>query len=106
MDHHFDPGWVDRGWWLGGLVLVLMMLLLGALVVWAVVRLSRVGPASASAAAPPPPAPPAPPRDAALEEIRLRYARGEIDRERFQQQLADLGGHVGQAGAATEPGTG
>jgi uncharacterized membrane protein len=29
--------------------------------------------------------------DGALEEVRLRYARGEIGREEFLQRAADLG---------------
>jgi putative membrane protein len=106
MYHHFDPGWVDRGWWwLGGLVPLLLVLGLGALVVWAVVRLTRVGPATAPAV-PPPPAPPTLPRDPALEEVRIRYARGEIDREEFLRRSGDLGGTTTDPteGAAPESG--
>lgn len=37
------------------------------------------------------PSPPAPPSlDAAEQELRLRYARGEIDREEFLQRKIDL----------------
>lgn len=82
-----DHGW---GWWfLGGIVPLLFFGLLIALVVWAVFHLSRTwGPAAA------PPAPPAPgPRaDQALEEVRIRYARGEMGREEFLERFRDLGG--------------
>ncbi|HEY3921594.1 MAG TPA: SHOCT domain-containing protein [Gaiellaceae bacterium] len=37
----------------------------------------------------------------ALDIVRLRYARGEIDREQFLQASADLGGQA--AWPATEP---
>jgi hypothetical protein len=36
--------------------------------------------------------PPAGPRDQALEELRVRYARGELDRNDFLERSADLGG--------------
>ena len=38
-----------------------------------------------------PPAP-LPPRDTAVEELRIRYARGELEREDFAQRMRDLGG--------------
>jgi hypothetical protein len=34
----------------------------------------------------------APPHDAALNEARMRYARGELTREQYLQISADLGG--------------
>ena len=33
----------------------------------------------------------APPRDAAVEELRIRYARGELGRDDFAQRMRDLG---------------
>jgi putative membrane protein len=33
-----------------------------------------------------------PPADSALEQLRMRYARGEIDRDEYLQRLRDLGG--------------
>jgi putative membrane protein len=33
----------------------------------------------------------APPRDAAVEELRIRYARGELGRDDFAQRMCDLG---------------
>lgn len=43
--------------------------------------------------------------DGALEELRLRYARGEMTREDYTQRLADLGGRpaAGSATATSEP---
>jgi len=32
-----------------------------------------------------------PPRDAAVEEVRIRYARGELGRDDFAQRMRDLG---------------
>lgn len=43
--------------------------------------------------------PPAPP-NAALSELDLRYARGEVSREEYMQRRADLLGHI-----APPPGT-
>ncbi len=88
-----DRPWVfvDRPWWgfLGWLLPLLVVAGLVALAVWLVVR----------AAGRPAPAPPAPPaRDAALEQARLRYARGEIDRDTFLQLSRDLGGEVPPGG--------
>jgi Short C-terminal domain len=43
--------------------------------------------------------------DGALEELRLRYARGEMTREDYTQRLTDLGGRpaAGSAIATSEP---
>ncbi len=85
-------GWFDRPWWadvLAWLVPILLVVLLVLLVVWLLARATR--PASP---------PPARPRDDALEQARLRYARGEIDREAFLQIERDLGG-PGATGAGS-----
>jgi putative membrane protein len=81
----------DHGWWVffgGFLPLVLFLVLIG-LGVWAVLRFSGRGRAlmlaSAGATAVSPP-------DDALHEVRLRYARGEMDRQEFVQRYRDLGG--------------
>jgi putative membrane protein len=74
--------------WFG---LLLFALMFGALAV-AVFTLWRTYPRSAPAAvgvASPVPAPPA--RDPALAELRLRYARGEIDRDEYLTRAVDLG---------------
>jgi hypothetical protein len=81
-------GWFDRPWWadlLAWLVPILLIALVALLVVWVVSRTTR---------RPVSPAPPAPPRDGALEQARMRYARGEIDRDAFLQLASDLGGGI------------
>lgn len=89
FDHTGPYG--DHGWWVffgGVLPLVLFIILIG-LVVWAVLRVTGRG-------RPPVPAstrvPAASPPDEALHEVRLRYARGEMDRQEFVQRYRDLGG--------------
>ena len=85
-------------WWQSGfhlLPLLLFAIFIGVLV-WGILRLLSTG-AFASAGAgssPTGPMPPAGPasRDQALEELRVRYARGELDRSDFLERSADLGG--------------
>jgi len=85
----------DHGWWwfLGGFVPFLLLLGLIGLVVWAVFRLPSRGsglfPATRGGETVARP-------DGALEEVRLRYARGEMSREEFLQRSQDLRG-VGTA---------
>ncbi len=89
-DRFIGPGW-HHPWWqgfLGTLVPLLLLLGLAALVVWAVMRASDRRP-PASLSQPPWPARPA---DTALEQARLRYARGEMSREEFLQVSNDLQG--------------
>lgn len=95
----FDPGYYDHGFWLYGMIPFLMFLVLVGVAVWAVIRLSSrpAGPVALG----PRPAPPMP-RDPALEELRVRYARGELDREEFLQRSRDLGGTDG--GSTAPPG--
>jgi uncharacterized membrane protein len=70
-----------------GLIFLLLLLVLVGLVVWSVLRPGgRHGP--------PPPPPGHGPGDAALEQARLRYARGEIDRDEFVRISRDLGSPV------------
>ena len=80
------PGFLDRPWWafVGWFLPLLVLAGPVALAVWLVLR------AGGRPTAPPPPAAPA--RDPALEQVRMRYARGEIDRETFLQLSRDLGG--------------
>jgi uncharacterized membrane protein len=91
----FGPGgrgFVHHGWWWGfwgHFIPFLLFVGLIALVVWALFRFS--GPRYAPAVASPGVAP-MPRRDPALEEVRLRYARGEMSREEFVQRNQDLGG--------------
>ena len=87
-----------------GLLAWLFMLVLVAVAVAAIIALPRAGRARHDV---PPAAPPRPPfpaaDDAALREVRLRYARGELDREEFLAKLADLGGSP--AGSPPSPTT-
>ncbi len=82
-------GWGRPLWWdvLAWLLPVLFVALLGLLIGLVLVRLTRK-PAEAG--------PPAP--DRALEEARVRYARGEIDRETFLRIAGDLGGRPAEGG--------
>jgi hypothetical protein len=41
--------------------------------------------------------------DGAIEELRLRYARGEMTHEEYTQRFMDLGGDPTARGAATDP---
>ena len=70
------------------LPLLLLAVLIGVLI-WGVLRLTSGG-ALAFAASATPAGPPA--RDQALEALRVRYARGELDRTDFLERSADLGG--------------
>jgi putative membrane protein len=96
------PGWgpyvQHDAWWQGGvhlLPLLLLAVLIGV-IVWGVLRLSSTGALAIAGSggrqgAPGTPAGP-PPRDQALEALRVRYARGELDRTDFLERNADLGG--------------
>jgi len=102
--HEFGPGFregIERGFdggfhWFGIVPLVMFALLIGV-IVWAVIRLTHEGgvraiggsaPAMIAATAPVRP-------DAALDELRLRYARGEMTREDYADRLHDLSVRVG-----------
>jgi putative membrane protein len=84
-----DPGYYHHGFWLFELIPILMFVVVVGVAVWAVIRLSSrpAGPVPFGSRATPPM-----PRDPALEELRVRYARGEVDREEFLQRSRDLGG--------------
>jgi putative membrane protein len=80
--HHGYYGEVHHG---HPVLWVLLLVLFVALVVFAIyslVRLTRGGSSVAAAA---------PGGDAALESVRMRYARGEIDRDTFIRVSTDLG---------------
>ncbi len=64
------------------LLLLIVFLALVVLAVARLVRLTRGGPGSGGTAAA---------ADAAVESVRLRYARGEIDRDEFVRVSSDLG---------------
>jgi uncharacterized membrane protein len=84
----------------GRVVPSLLFLILIAVLVWAVLRATAgraaLVPASASSIS-------GSRRDGALDEVRLRYARGEISREEFVQRTQDLGGVGPGPGEPTPP---
>ena len=80
---HGGDGWHVFAW-------VLFVLLLALAAGLAVALASRLGVGRGSPAAPA--AAPAPPAEDPQALVRLRYARGEIDRETFLQLTQDLGG--------------
>jgi putative membrane protein len=82
--HHGGRVFDHGGLWFFRWAPVLLMLVLIAVAVWAVLRTTGRGAAVVPA--------PAGRVDAALEEVRLRYSRGEIDRDEFLQRTRDLGG--------------
>jgi hypothetical protein len=82
------PGWHDP-WWSSWhtLVPLLLLLILGALVIWLALRLNKLQTANVTGAAPSPVA-----VDAALATARMRYANGEMDRDTFLAISGDLSG--------------
>ena len=84
------PAFGDHSWWASGrpIVPLIMFAILIGVLVWGVLRLS-----SAKTSPVPDTAAVAGARhDGALEEVRVRYARGEMNREEFMQRFRDLGG--------------
>jgi uncharacterized membrane protein len=82
------PGYVHHDAWWGFfhlLPFVLLLVLIGV-GVWAVLRFSSRPLMTAGTGVVG-----APPRDAAVEELRIRYARGELGRDDFAQRMRDLG---------------
>jgi len=71
----------DAWWGFFHLLPFLMFLVLIGVGIWAVLRFSSRPVATV--------APPV--RDAAIEELRIRYARGELVRADFAQRMRDLG---------------
>lgn len=72
-------GGFGYGW--GGWFLALLWFLLLAWLIWAFVRAISGNPKTHEGG-----------KDRALEILRERYARGEIDRETFERMKRDLGG--------------
>jgi uncharacterized membrane protein len=99
-----DPGYLHHGPWWGFVHLLpfLMFLVLIGVAIWAVLRFSSrplAGAVGAGGAGAVPL-----PRDAAVEELRIRYARGELERDDFAQRMRDLGSpDIGPAHASGTP---
>jgi putative membrane protein len=79
--HHSGPGFF--AWFF----MILFLLLLVGLVVALVARYAGPRPYRLATGGSP-----SPYRDDPLETLRMRYARGEIERDAFLQASADLGG--------------
>lgn len=97
MNWHPDrpPMLWHEPWWhtWQAVIPILLILILGGVVIWLVVRMNRMETAPAVAPAPAGGGPPiAAPDDAALAHARMRYANGEIDRDTFLAIWTDLGG--------------
>ena len=95
-------GWhtVDHGWWPGLIHELVPLLFLAAFVllaVWAVRRITDERRLVAAAPVTPGAA------DSAIQELRLRYARGELDRDEFVQRVRDLGGEGPEPPPPTPP---
>jgi putative membrane protein len=101
--YHVGPPMWDHGWLgiFGGAVPSLLLLILIGVGVWAVLRLTsdRAGSVRAADGLGPLRV-----RDGALEELRFRYARGEIGREEFVQRSRDLGSTEPPPGESSPPG--
>ncbi len=76
-DAGYDYGMMGgSGWWWFMPILVIIFL---GLIIWAVVALIRGQSGSQSTGA-----------DSALEVLKRRYARGDIDKEEYEQKKKDL----------------
>jgi putative membrane protein len=103
MFHHGARAFDGHGlWWgfLGGFFPLVLFLALVGLLVWAIMRTTSQRPVPAGTLTPT--APVARP-DTALEEVRLRYARGEMSREEFLQRWGDLSGGERQPAGPSRP---
>ena len=82
----------EPGWWpiVNGIIPLILWLGLIGLVVWAVMRFTRSGSGT-------------PRHDVALEELRRRYARGDLTREEFIQRSRDLGSPLLDSGGPATP---
>lgn len=69
------------GWGFGMLWMALFWVGLILVIVWAVRQFSRDGPGAGGS------------RDRAVEILEERYARGEIDRDEFEERRRTLRGH-------------
>jgi putative membrane protein len=96
------PGVEHHGAWWGILHLLpfVMLLVLIGVGIWAVLRITSRPVALGAGVGPAP----LPPRDTAVEELRIRYARGELEREDYAQRMRDLGGaDIGGRASPVDP---
>ena len=80
-------------WWSGPahLLPLLLFAILVGVIVWGVLRLTAQRTSALAGVGPVGPPPAVPPRDHAQEELRVRYARGDIDRTEYLERATDLG---------------
>jgi uncharacterized membrane protein len=97
-------GWDDAAhgahtWWeaVGAIVPSILLLILIGVVVWGVFRLLHAMTPAPAASIPAVPAGAVAGSDPALAQLRLRYARGEVDRQAFLDATRDLGGDGGES---------
>lgn len=101
MQDHMDGGFGGMGgmggagWWVGGLLMILLAVAIVAVVVALVVAGNRTAdrpqvPTAAPGAQDWIPGGPRPSRDPAEALLRDRYARGDIDERDYDQRLAAL----------------
>ena len=91
-------------WWSGPahLLPLLLFAILVGVIVWGVLRLTAQRTSVlAGVGAPVGPPPALPPRDHAQDELRVRYARGDIDRTEYLERATDLG--IVEAAASDRP---
>jgi len=102
MWDRYGPRTMDHGWWpgiVGDLVPLLFLIALLAFGIWAVRRITERDRMLAVGAGGGMPSV----SDGALEELRLRYARGDLDRDGYVQRLHDLGGEGAEPAPPSPP---
>jgi len=87
-------------WFFGWFIPLLFLAVLAGLAVWVVLRVTR-RPAASAYAWPAPPARFVP--DPAVEQARMRYARGELSRDEYLRVHQDLAPGGPQAAPSPEP---
>ncbi len=87
----------DSAWWSTwqGALMIGLMLVIAGLLIWLVAR-SRTHPGPSSSAAPGG-------HDDAVAQARVRYARGELDRDAYVQLIRDLTGEPPDAASTSTP---
>ncbi len=73
-------GWGGMGWAGGFIMIVFWIIVLAAIIIFIRWAVSSKGPASSAPEQ----------RESALDILKKRYARGEIDKEEFEQKKRDL----------------